>query len=392
MKFAVAVISMLILLLSSCGSPDSTLEPSEPPESQNEPFYSNEDLDETEIIVSTDWSKLGTNEIDDPAPRVGAQWYELGVDNLVPSDDYGTLIAYAGQRLMNDWPASSGCLYGLMTLEGVPVTAPIYASVYYPGWYDNAGNRFSLPFIVLDSAIHAEKQGEYDYRTLSAISALDGSWCTNFKDWIIRAYPEGLIIFESSGITLVSPDGDVQRTWPADKIGRSRDEYDYMLLELAAHEGYAGERIGNLLAVGWDNGSDYTKVQFFDLSSGELLYLTPEEAFSGGPDDSEPATPLEPPISGADRIVDSLYGAEAPGLWYVRNECILENGGIRVTIEYYLDDGTHLSQLSQTDPGWGEYVSLSGGIIGVVEQDIASYYRLDTMECIFRTSLNYVPD
>lgn len=55
-------------------------------------------------------------------PQVGTRRDEGYMDTLKAADDYGLLVPYAGRRLMDDWPAATGCLYGLMTLDGMAVT------------------------------------------------------------------------------------------------------------------------------------------------------------------------------------------------------------------------------------------------------------------------------
>ena len=65
-----------------------------------------------------------------------------------------------------------------------------------------------------------------------------------------------------------------------------------------------------------------------------------------------------------------------------------------MTCRYYRADGTPLEELTAKDDGtkWYAQTGLVGGLIEVLDLNTASYYDLDTMECVFRTYLGYEAD
>ena len=127
------IAALLLALLTACAAPadgtaDQTVE--EPPKTDQTP-----PAEETETVeqanagayhVPVDWSQLAQEqEVLEP---VGEQGYDPLPEDLQPSDDYGPLMPYAGQRLYDDWPSQTGCLYGLMTEDGVAGTGPTPSS------------------------------------------------------------------------------------------------------------------------------------------------------------------------------------------------------------------------------------------------------------------------
>ena len=59
---------------------------------------------------------------------------------------------------------------------------------------------------------------------------------------------------------------------------------------------------------------------------------------------------------------------------------------------YYRADGTPLPQLTHYGDNWYDAVTLAGGLIGEIGLNTASYYDLDTLVCVFRTTLGYESD
>ena len=91
-------------------------------------------------------------------PQTGTRLSEGYMGELKAADDYGLLVPYAGRRLMDDWPAATGCLYGLMTLDGVAVTDAVYSTVYYPSCWEN-GARQAPAASGFDAGAGVEQRG-----------------------------------------------------------------------------------------------------------------------------------------------------------------------------------------------------------------------------------------
>ena len=58
---------------------------------------------------------------------------------------------------------------------------------------------------------------------------------------------------------------------------------------------------------------------------------------------------------------------------------------------YYRQDGTPLPELTQGGK-WYQRVNVVGGLIEVLDLNTATYYDLETMECVFCTYLGYEGD
>ena len=126
--------------------------------------------------------------LDDPAP---VDW-ELGeaeplrevytrlspepLPDLIPSDDYGPLLTYVGDRLDGQWWDYEK--YGLVTREGRIVTDPVYDGAWRLSYFDGEKNE-SLDVLALTRTLDTPAGKEERY----ALAAADGSWVTGF-DWL----------------------------------------------------------------------------------------------------------------------------------------------------------------------------------------------------------------
>ena len=334
--------------------------------------------------VKTDWSQLG--ERTDSLPPVGGRWYQDYTEELIPREDYGRLIPYAGLRLMDDWPAYDGCLYGLMTLDGRVVTDPVYSTAYAPGYLELDSDQWhTMPLLILKRGEPSAKEETWD-PVRCAVAAADGSWCTSFDYVCISASKKGLILFQEDRLTAMDSTGEIEGIWTAEEMGISQEEFDSMRSDVSWGEGYGGQRQGDYVAVGWQEDSDYTHLKCFNLSTGEVEILTQEAwlALEGvwTPTEEEPLA-----VPGAERIRDALLGDQAPGLLQLRD--YQEDG---VTRTYYREDGTPLPELTLQGDKWYQQVDLVGGLIEVLDWNTASYYDLETLDCVFRTYLGYEGD
>jgi hypothetical protein len=307
---------------------------------------------------------------------VGSRWYADYTDQLVPQDDYGTLIPYVGLRLLDDWPADSGCLYGLMTQDGQVVTDPVYSTVSCPGY----GSQ-QFPLLVLrqkTSASDGAEDGVY------AVAASDGSWCTPFLYRAWDANSQGLLLFQEDSVTIMTAEGEIQRTWTVAEMGITQEDFDSILSDITWYEGWGGQRRGDYMALGWESESDCASLRCFDLESGDIQILTAEEWDALDDAVYEEKTLA---IPNAVRISDQVLGDDAPGLLE-----LTEYSEDSMTTTYYREDGTPLPDFTLVGDRWYEQVSLVGGLIQRLDLNCASYYDLDTLECRFRTYLNYDGD
>ncbi len=331
--------------------------------------------------VHTDWSKLGERE--KPPEPVGARWYETYTGELIPREDYGPLVPYAGLRLMDDWPADSGCLYGLMTREGVAVTDPVYSSVRSPGGYGEEG-AFTLPLLLLSQGNKTADEDAWD-PVVFAVAAMDGSWCTPFCYQAVSTGSQGLMLFCPDSITVMSASGEILKVWAIEDTEIPQGEFESMLTELSWGEGWSGQRRGNYMALGWDPESDYTRIRCFDLDSGGLRVFGQEEwdSLVRYPEWEEES----PAVPNAQRLTDRLLGPGAPGLL-----ALTDYGETDQTVTYYREDGTPLPELTQRGFRWYRQVGIAGGLIEVLDLNTAAYYDLETLEQVFLVYLNYEGD
>ena len=156
-------------------------------------------------IVTADWSRLETPE----TLSAPGRWYDGYTDRLIPRDDYGPLLPYAGLRLADEWPAGHGCLYGLMTADGRVVTDPVFTNVYRLGRYNLVE---TLPLMALEQPDPDAAPDDYDPR-IYALAAADGSWCTDFDIVGIIASHASVQLFLQDGVQLLDTAGKPLRSW-----------------------------------------------------------------------------------------------------------------------------------------------------------------------------------
>lgn len=178
MKKWIPVLLVLALLLSACGSPaaEETSTPTPEPTQTAEPTPT-PDPTPSGPAVYTDWSKLEPYQ---PKTAIYTRRYKDFTDTLIPSDDYGPLVPFAGAALTETWEGwnSDYNLYGLMTLEGEVVADPVFMSVLRLTEYDSEYNPVYRPDVILLGKVFYDAEGQPGERY--ALCAGDGSWCTDF--------------------------------------------------------------------------------------------------------------------------------------------------------------------------------------------------------------------
>ena len=306
-------------------------------------------------------------------PLVGTRRYADYTDHLICADDYGPLIPFAGRRLAEAWPASTGCLYGLMTRGGEVVVDPVYSEAYAAQWY---GGTIARPPLLL-------RQGSGEGRY--ALAAADGSWCTGFDYLAAVVSACGLTLFREDGVTLTDPEGRAEAELSLQDLGLTGERWTQILGDVSWGEGPAGRRLDRLLAL---SGVGDSRLLCLDLDTMETV-LTDYESWVG----REAAIPraeqadAQPTVERAEILRDALGGAEAPYLQRLSDWSVTPHA-----TTYYRADGTPLPQLTHYGDNWYDAVTLAGGLIGEIGLNTASYYDLDTLVCVFRTTLGYESD
>ena len=317
-------------------------------------------------------------------PQVGARLSEGYMGELKASDDYGLLVPYAGRRLMDDWPAATGCLYGLMTLDGVAVTDAVYSDAYYPSYYENY-ERHPLPVLVL---MQGEASNEIEgFAPSYTVAAADGSWVLEESYCALSTSRYGLLLFGDDALTVMDASGKVTQRLSYQEMGLSDEDVENMISSLLWGGDPSGHRSGDRLAIGWVNDDTCQNIRYYDLSTGETGEMAWDEfdALDGMPSEDY----VEPAYAVADayRMTDEALGSDAPGLLFVQDYS--EDG---LTVSYYRDDGTPLESLTLRGERWYQQIALRGGLVERLDLNTASYYDLETMDCVFETYLGYEAD
>jgi len=383
MRRGIVILLAALLLLSGC-TVQRKLPPVEPPF-----FPTDNGEQDVELTVSTDWSKLDDG--DKPLPSVGSRWYDEYTGQLIVRDDYGPLIPYAGLRLMDDWPAITGCLYGLMTMDGLAVTDAVYSEVFRP-WYYMGGKRVSHPLLALRSGKRTDE--EYVYMRDWAIASNDGSWCTDFCYLGMRASKNGLILFENDRITYMSPTGEIIKIWTMKQLGLTQGEIDSIFYSLEWGEGLCGLWYDDYFCVGYADET-YDVLSVIRLSTGKRITMDRDDfwdAMIQASDDEQPdmedfAANLPPGEYEIDYLWDNFLNYDIPIM--ISAKKYTADGGY---VLFFLCDGTPLPELTRKPEIWYYSVRPVGGLIEVLDLNTASYYDLITMECVFRIYLGYDAD
>ena len=310
-------------------------------------------------------------------PLVGGRWYEDYTDTLLCRDDYGLLIPFAGQRLADDWPAHDGCKYGLMTRDGRVVVDAVYSSVTAPTRY-SSGAWKTYPLLLL-------RQGSDD-GSRYAVAAADGSRCSGFDYLAACTNSAGVVMLRGDGLTLLRPDGSVEAELSCAALGLSAEDWKEILNDVYYGMGWFGERLENLLSLRWE-GED--SVLCYDFSTGTTRTVYYED-WNNLRERLYPWTePEETAIPNADIVWDALFGDTAPHLLRTTEWNDAANA---LDEHFFTADGTPLAQFDLKGAQWYQQVGLTGGLIEVLDLNSAAYYDVNTLECVFRTTLGYEAD
>ena len=113
-----------------------------------------------------------------PVEPVGTRLSEKPLIELVPSDNYGILLPYMGERIppIIGENYAIGAKYGLVTEDGIVITDPIYNNVSHALANDNPRG---LGMLILEKIV-PDDDNRNGYSCKTAIAAADGSWITGF--------------------------------------------------------------------------------------------------------------------------------------------------------------------------------------------------------------------
>lgn len=427
MKRLLPICAALLLALTACTPP---ADPSPSPGGVQMPSAAESPVPSQGLTVRTDWSKLEPRP--DPLPRVGSRWYADYTADLIPREDYGELIPYAGLRLLDDWPASTGCLYGLMTTDGAAVTDPVFSSVSRAGYGGGV-----LPLLVLRKG-DPTLDDNWDPAML-AVAAADGSWVTGYDYRCCRASQQGLLLLTKERLTAMGADGQILHSYSPEEMGLSQKEFDRLFSDVLSYEGVGGTWCGDYISLDWMDDST-TAVRLYQLSTGELTAMGHDEwndyyAAQSGDSSWEwtagnGSTTLTRggeshviPHSTPDGWVEvqgdlvlfsnscAVYTLDGKEILPPRDHAsvswmrdALGDGGLlavtdysgeSIIITYYRPDGTPVplpildGWQDTMGTRWYRQAGLVGGLIELLDWNTASYYDLDTGECVFRTYLGY---
>lgn len=202
--------------------------------------------------VKTDYSGLTPYE---PLQEVFTRLSEEEMSELIPSDDYGILLPYAGSILYSEFGSAVSSKYGLITSNGMMVTDAIYSSAYQIGIYDNTNDTilYQSAYLLSVSPEEIDLDDPDSQSSLYAACGLDGSWITSF-DYTIASYNEDIIVMvrdiETSDIDVFDYNGKLL----------------YNMKDLA----YIDQLATWALSMLYESGEGYTTLQ---LSDGRMAFL-----------------------------------------------------------------------------------------------------------------------
>ena len=234
-------------------------------------------------------------------------------------------------------------------------------------------------------------------------------------------------------------DGQILHSYSPEEMGLSQEEFDRLFSDVLSYEGVGGTWCGDYISLDWTDDST-TAVRLYQLSTGELTTMGYDEwndyyaaqsgdsawewtAGNGGTTLTRGGESHVIPHSTPDGWVEvqgdlvlfsnscAVYTLDGKEILPPRDHAsvswmrdALGDGGLlavtdysgeSIIITYYRPDGTPvpLPMLDgwQDTMGtrWYRQAGLVGGLIELLDWNTASYYDLDTGECVFRTYLGY---
>ena len=361
-------------------------------------------------------------------------------NGLAPLEHPETLVPYAGARLDHSWMTMSGCLFGLMTRDGTAVTPPVYYDIQQVAWYGWFSEEDKLlPLYVLRQGVPSEENPWGEARC--TLAALDLSWV--FPGAWRQVYPGRDFVLLAGEETLlqVSLEGEVLQSWNYEEAGLDA----YRLEEGAGFEGFKGHVSGDALFLSVEDWTESNyRVMGFRLDTGTIESFSQQELEekerSGQPEARWTVTETEagslftrgeeqlelpiPAVFDEAQLLGDLVVFPVYGRVFLRDGTELlpptEDRKYRGVVVYsleglmnppeaergivgvYLDhdgsaafvrwDGSILEQTFRQQSVDGENTNswtVCQGLLGILELDKASYYDIETGDCVFRIYFGY---
>ena len=235
--------------------------------------------------VQTDWSRL-EGERTAPQPDVdGGRWYPEFTDNLIPREDYGSLIPYRGslvypvQRWEDDtgetreyWLDWSDPFYGLMTREGKIVVDPVYQYAFLYSYYWQ-GEELFLPVLILG---RSDPAWEENGGTQIAVVAEDGRWTTDFEFLGYTNRGDQLLLLGSQGMTQMDSATGAQRNWTWEDLGVREEDVSETLDLIRWGYGLIWTDHGVLVGTSQEESGASPRCRIFQPYTGEIFWVEGE--------------------------------------------------------------------------------------------------------------------
>ena len=372
---------------------------------------------------------------------VAGQPWDGEWNGLAPAETPEPLTAYAGARLGDRWPSTTGCLYGLMTLDGRAVTPPVYSSIQPLTWFGpfGGGARQLQPFVLRQGS--GDRSGEYRPENAYTLAARDLRWIYPGVWRQVIPGPGFFLLLGDDRLEQVSEEGKCLGSWDCGEYGL--EEYVSMLMS-DFWDGYEGSVTEDGLVVHVDYSMQTDpKLTLFRFADGSLetAALSDLEQAASQVDNprwnveetetgcrvtrGEEALELPVPAlasmaflwgnlvifelgsrvfrrDGAEVLPAETYGGRRSlgsfGYlgWMEPEDLLVLNlyGDTVMTSRFIRADGSVLEVQAEQQLAMEDLLSitLDGNILGIVERSRASYYRVDTEECVFRIPLAFEAD
>ena len=432
-KRAVLSAALGCLLLSGCAGPEGpggsgSGDVSGPPSGSAAPS-GDQSVQGPVYRVEADWSVLEGREEHDLPPAVQQRWYPEYVDRLIPREDYGSLVPFAGARVFAPFPmegdedyAVPRFLYGLMTAEGKIVMDAVCTGISRLTYPLEGGEYAALPVLKLEV-------GDAAHGSLTALAAGNGSWATGFRYLGCAAGPSSILAGTEDGLVLIAPrTGEEVKSWTWAQLGIDSPN----AIPWQGWDPYSAVQwTGDSFFLGCFGG-DWDRACFLDPLTGAVTTSPAQDwyeeldgrlagasywevsqgadgayTFTRGEDLFRLTAPLEmgealPYVAGEDRVVfDDCQGCFAvtdrtgrailppqEGTLYVL-QSDWEEGGSWLAVQppegeeivLYDWNGKETARL----PAAGGWCYMAGPLVEIQSDSAAAYYRPEDGACVYRT-------
>lgn len=175
-RILILIILLPMLLLASCLRLPSGSRPTETPGASSD----------TPSPVPTDWHSGVKTDYSGLTPYVPPEenytrLSDGALPELMPSDQYGTLLPYIGEVMYSYGGYNTVRQYGLVTADGMIVTDAVYNNVYQGSYFSystyTSKNVPVYNLVKLSETIDEENPWDSE---IHAVCAVDGGWTTSF--------------------------------------------------------------------------------------------------------------------------------------------------------------------------------------------------------------------